>query len=116
MGELNTADIQFLVGKHLLQVAVGQHQVQLHFDDNVSISIECALCCAGVTTSDATHQGKLLIDLLGLVIVSGRIDDDDRLTITFGNGTEVTLIPDDPRFEAYSLWSPTGEHYLKGPG
>ena len=33
-------NLSFLVGRELLQVCIGIHQVQLHFDKDVSISIE----------------------------------------------------------------------------
>lgn len=42
-------NLEFLVGRELIQVAVGLHEIVLVFDDNVSISIESHCAIGGAT-------------------------------------------------------------------
>ncbi len=96
-------------GACLLQVAIGQHQVQLCFDgDNRSVSIESryAVIAPGCGREEFTSMpagAAKLAALLGvhLEYVSGT--RDGTLMLNFDTGTHVVIFDDSTHYESYQI-------------
>jgi len=98
---------EFLVGRTLELICFAQYQVNLHFDENVSIVVESALSHQESSNS-AIRRVKIpvaqsdLMVLLGHSILKAFGDDEGTLTIEFDNGRVLQCF-DQPAYEAYHI-------------
>ena len=88
-------------------ICFAQYQVNLHFDENVSIVVESALSHQESSNS-AIRRVKIpvaqsdLMVLLGHSILKAFGDDEGTLTIEFDNGRVLQCF-DQPAYEAYHI-------------
>jgi Family of unknown function (DUF6188) len=101
-------DLTFLIGRQLVQVAVGAFQIQLHFDANVSVSIESDSELDGALAPVGVEAARRLLGLIGEVVTDARSIAERHLGITFSNGATLTVLENDEPFESYSITSPDG--------
>ena len=104
-------DVSFLVHREVEQVCIGLHQVQIHFDDNVSISIEGRFKYTDRTGrvfewQDRPSQAAGVVDSLGLVVSAVTPEPDGTLTLAFSAGANLTIFDDDKQYEAYQISKP----------
>jgi Family of unknown function (DUF6188) len=102
-------DLNFFIGKELIQLAVGPYDVQFHFHESVWLSVQ----------SRTEHISKEIVhewdgdanqplaagSLLGLIsssVISLQGESDGTLTLTFSNGDVVTVF-DQEGYEAYQI-------------
>jgi hypothetical protein len=103
-------DLSFFAGKELHQVCIGRHQAILHFDDNVSLSIESEI-------AHISHQGEImaiyktipsaaptLVSLLNRTVKSATSKPPGTLILEFSN-SEILEIYDSnaPHYESYQI-------------
>jgi hypothetical protein len=103
-------DLSFLHGRQLTQVCVGQYQVLMHFDEEVSISVDSeidisheATAMADQSTSSA-NPGDLL-PALGALVKNASAPGDGSLVISFDNGVVVKVLDSSLRYESYQIWN-----------
>ena len=96
------------IGKALIQICIGSHQVILQFEDNLSISVETKIE-HDIPDEGARHyneywkQDTSLSRLLG-----ARIDDIDvilsrRLCLKFSNEHSISVDDDSNEYEAMAI-------------
>ena len=71
-GLSGSVDLTFLIGRTITQVAVGMHQVQLHFDDYVSVSTECSFTLGASSYVPGAAGGGACGDVVACVWASAR--------------------------------------------
>lgn len=104
-------DLDFLVGKELLQVCVGLHQSVLNFEGDTALSLESRFLVSsrqgGSSDGERSDQdGQALLKLLGARItrVCAR---DGELTVAFSNDHELLVHKNKSEYESYQITSPT---------
>ena len=107
-------NLQFLIGRELLQLCIGLCQVIMRFSEDTSISIECDLRFTGkngeiIYLLDIPESSKYLFCLLGMEIVDVMKKDAGDLTLVFSNGFELTLIDSNESTESYTITTPEQE-------
>ncbi len=106
-------DLAFFIGKTLLQVCIGAHDLILNFDGDVSVTVTSAVACRGSNASiekysDFREAAYAVAALLNHSVISAEGDDAGTLAITFDGG-EVLFIYDDSReYESYTITSDGG--------
>lgn len=102
-------DLSFLIGRELIQVAVGSYDVQFHFHESVRLSVQNQI---EHISKEIVHEwdgdenqplaAASLLGLLGSSVTSVQGDLDGTLTLTFSNGDVVTVF-DREGYEAYQI-------------
>lgn len=102
-------DLSFFIGKELMQVAVGSYDVQFHFYESVSLSVQSRIehNSGGIVSKWEVNENKplsaaSLLGLLGSSVASVQGDPDGTLRLTFSNGDAVTVF-DQEGYEAYQI-------------
>lgn len=92
----------------LIQVCLGQYQVQLRFDQNRGVSIETRY-----TVHDASGEQQEFVDVTDgaaalAALLGSRIDratgtTDGTLTLMFVTGAKVIVYDDSDQYESYQI-------------
>ena len=95
------------VGREIIQVAVGQHEVNFNFHPagNIMVGGPWELLDPAGNVIDrsmehADRKGFKLHVLIGPVVTGVTVESAKRMTITFANGYMLRLADEDPRYEA----------------
>jgi len=103
-------DLSFFIGKELTQVAVGLCDVQLHFHEQVSLSITSQTehtSKDGVMVWDGDKKmptlASSLLSLIGTNITSVEGLPDGTLTLGFSNQEVLVLYDDSSHYESYTI-------------
>jgi hypothetical protein len=104
----SSTDLGFLVGREVIQIAVGLYQAQIHFDESVSISTCSQVQVDGAVHAPGPNAGAALIGLLGRTVASVTIVDDRHVRLSFADGVTVSVLEDDEPFESYTITGPSG--------
>ncbi len=104
----NDLDLSFLVGVTLLQVCVGANEVILHFDGEVSITIESRFRVRGTNGHDAVFEDKpssaaSLAELLSDSIVDCLGHQDGTLRLSFAKGGLLEVYDSLEHYESYQI-------------
>jgi hypothetical protein len=83
--------LEILAGSTLMQVCIGEHQVIMNFDRELSVSVETEVSAA---PADAGQEcwvgppaaGSALLAFLGQSVDDARIEENGDLVVSFGNG------------------------------
>lgn len=97
-------DLGFLVGREVLQVVVGAFQVIVHFDSDVSLSIEGDCQVSGSTFGSGIDAGRQLLGLIGKSVTAASAINERHLELKFED--EVLRVLDDERGESFTITSP----------
>jgi uncharacterized protein DUF6188 len=105
-------DLSFLMGRELVQVAVGLYRVQFRFDDEVAVSVEDSFTYERPERKDTWKPGELnvaglALELLGSVIKDVRANGSE-VELTFSNGHKVRLDGEPSAYESYTITSRSG--------
>jgi hypothetical protein len=100
-----------LVGRQLLQVCFGLYQLQLHFDGELSISVESAVAykedpneeLTRVSIPDLAASRPPLLHLLHHKIVNALGDDKGTLTLEFDNRQVLQCLDEGEKYESYQI-------------
>lgn len=109
-GVAEDLELSGLQGRQLKQVAVGAERIELGFDDEWRITIECSwrLERAGEVIASG-GRGRLLdeVDRLNEIVGSKatRVDvnSPDRIVLTMADTSTLTLIDDSEMLESFSI-------------
>lgn len=116
MGKQPVTDLRVLVGKDLVQLCIGQYQIIMRFQPDVSISFETAVMAEPTGGGRATWTpppaaGVSLTPFLGRKVESTEIDGAGNLVLTFEGGT-VRIQRDDSGYESYQVAGPGLEVFM----
>jgi hypothetical protein len=107
---LPNAQLTFLVGAALNQVATGPGDVQLRFSNGAHIQCECTV----IDSTGRHHRvgvpaGRALLEVVGLEVVGVEAAEDGRsLALDFGGGRRVTLV-EEATFDYLDVSDPQGK-------
>jgi hypothetical protein len=101
-------DLSFLIGAVLIQVCVGENEVILNFDSEVSIMSAASVRYGGAgampeTIDTAQGAGRALIGLLGQGVVSAEGSDDGTLRVLWSAGDRVEFLASWKEYESYTI-------------
>lgn len=101
-------DLSFLVGRTLIQVCIGTHDLVLNFDGSVSITVTSSIAYAGPggehrKSEDFAGAAPAVLGLLSRTVVSYRYDDAGTLMLVFEDGTTLALYDDSSNYESYVI-------------
>ena len=103
-------DLTFLIGKMLTQICVGQFQIILNFDNEVSISIEGTFehISGEIVTKylGISDVSQSLFNLIQQKIEVVNVLEDGTLRLTFTDSTMIKLHDSNPDTESYQISSP----------
>ena len=103
-------DLAFLHGAELMQVCLGQHQIQFHFNPPGSISVEGGwelLDAAGVRIDG--RQNRLdrppyqLHRLLGRRVTGSEVSAPEWFALWFQDGEMLRVFDDSPHYESFQI-------------
>ena len=107
-------DLSYLIGAELIQVCVGENQIQLRFvPDGLSISVESDITVSGgggaiQTVSVFPRDAGALLPLLGQRVSNWRRISERALEIAFDRGVQITLSDSSDRYESFQIKGPGG--------
>src|SRR4051794_32153714 len=103
-------DLAFLHGAVLVQVCLGQYQVQFHFHPTGSISVEGGWDLHDATGArlDGRHDGPdrppyQLHRLLGRRVVASEVSAPESCALRFEGGEVLRLYDDSPQYESFQI-------------
>jgi hypothetical protein len=99
-------DVSFLTGQQLIQVCIGEYQVQLHFVDPYEFSIEGEVTING-RRGKAPQLAALFCDLVGGTITRAEVAAPGDLRLMLGENN-LTLHDSEECYESYSFYTPKG--------
>lgn len=106
-------DLNFLIGREVLQVAIGSYQVIFGFDENVRISVESEFRYFDGEREwiwrpepGAPQIAARTVVLLGSVINSFEAHSDGTLQLAFSRGSRLTFLDSSEEFESYDITRP----------
>lgn len=109
-GVPETLDLTFLHGREVVQVCLGQYQIQLWFypDAVIAVGGEWELLDADGRELDRCEPGQRtkpfqLHRLLGVSVVGSEIAAPQWLSLCFTNGDVLKLFDNSPEFESFSI-------------
>ena len=95
-----------LKGAALIQVCVGEHQLQLNFDGGQNVSIEsCLRIDGGEKLSDFTQAATSICRFLGYQVEESSAPDTKTLKLRFSRGT-IEVLDDTLQYESFSIALP----------
>jgi hypothetical protein len=106
-------DLSFLTGRELIQVAIGSFQVQFHFDEDVTVSVEAEFCYFDGHDEWIWQQepsspqiAARTLDMLGARVTSFETNENGTLALTFSNGHCLTIRDSFKEYESYDITRP----------
>lgn len=103
-------DLAFLHGAELIQVCLGQYQVQFHFEPAGSISVEGGweLRDAAGAVIDGRHDGPdrppyQVHRLLGQRVAGSEVSAPDWFALRFAGGNVLRVFDDSEQHESFSI-------------
>lgn len=103
-------DLSFIQDKQLIQLALGQYEFQLVFEDHVRISIQSIVRLEkrdsySEINPDNPQETKDLALLLGKRVSSVKIGDDGEITLYFEGECNVTIFDTNANIDSYLIWN-----------
>jgi len=106
-------DLSFLTGRELVQVAIGSFQVQFHFDEDVTVSVEAEFRYFDGQDEWIWRQepsspqvAARTVAVLGASITTLKSDENGTLALTFSNGHRLTMLDSFKEYESYDITRP----------
>ncbi len=104
-------DLSFLIDRQLEQVAIGLYQVQLRFDQDASISLECQFDHISngeslITSKNLPSSASSFLQLIGSKIVRVENHGNGNIEIIFSDQSVVKVFDDQKSYESYQITAP----------
>jgi hypothetical protein len=101
-------DLSAILGRTLEQVAIGSYQVQLRFDEHVTVSVEGDYAVPGADGllgrfPSPPERAVALVALLGQVVVDAQVTDPGTTTLRFSSEQSVEIFDSESNFESYEI-------------
>jgi hypothetical protein len=102
-------ELQFLVGRELIQVCIDPCQVIVHFDNQTSISIESSFHLEfEPAPKSLLESGAQILRLLRTTITSVQVVNPNELVLVFDARWRLHIFEDDDPYESFHITSPEG--------
>jgi len=118
-GFKQNVDVSFLVGLVLEQVAIGQYQVQIGFDQDTRISVELSFKYSSAEGTfewrqqpQSSKAAAAALNLLGASVIAATIADPKTLELEFSNGDRLQLLDVSEQYESLSITRPGWNLYV----
>jgi hypothetical protein len=113
-GVPDSGEWSFLVGREVLQVCIGLHQVSLRFDGQVSMNLECKFDHRRATDtlqlpSAFPQKAAGLVSLLGSKVTKAISKAAKILEIRFANKETLKLYDSNEIYESFQVITPDRE-------
>src|SRR5262245_43560803 len=102
--------LKTLEGKELIQICVGQHDLQFRFHSHGTLTVlgRCELldeigCVADVWGTDDRSERFRFLELLSQPVINVEIDSTKSFTALFGNRCKLRVIDDSEQYESFSV-------------
>ena len=109
-GVAEDIDLTGLVGRKLQRISVGVERLELGFDDDWLLNIECSWRLEGSAGLIAEGERSALLDgadkltrLVGSVVEFAVPRSPDRIDVDFGEQGRLVLIDDSDLLESFSI-------------
>ncbi len=106
-------DLSFLVGRELIQVAIGLYQVQFHSDEDVTVSVEAEFRYFDGQDEWNWQQepssqqiAARTVAMLGASITNLDSNKNGTLALTFSNEHRLTILDPFKEYESYAITRP----------
>ncbi|MHC4525129.1 MAG: DUF6188 family protein [Planctomycetota bacterium] len=96
-------DGTFLVGRTLEMVCFAQYQVFLHFDPEITITIESSFSYQSDQMISVPVKKSDLMNLLGISVKEVQGDKNGTLSLTFTNGEILKIYDNSEQYESYRI-------------
>jgi hypothetical protein len=95
----------------LVQLGIGEYQIQFHFDPNAIISVEgkwelrdsAGTLLYAATDSNAEREGYRVHIVLGKTVKDYSINPPYSFSLRFESGHELTVFDDSKQYESFSI-------------
>jgi hypothetical protein len=99
-------DVSFFVEATLIQVCVGQNEVNLIFDNDAHITVESDFSVAMDSFSselfdDCVKGGRALLQLLGCVVCTSEVSPSQGLVLSFKPRGRLEILDSNERYESF---------------
>jgi hypothetical protein len=106
-----SVDISFLTDRVLIQLCLGKHDVILHFDSDVTISVQGAITVFNSQewlSRDGMESKWLysLFELLDMRVVESINCGSGEVELVFDRGRKIRLVDNDRHYESYQITAP----------
>jgi hypothetical protein len=106
-------DLSFLAGRELIQIGIGLYQVQFHFDEDVTVSVEAEFRYFdgrdewNWRQEPSSHQiAARMVAMLGASITNLERNENGTLALMFSNGHSLTILDPFKEYESYAITRP----------
>ena len=106
-------DLSFLVGRELIQVGIGLYQIQFHFDEDLTVSVEAEFRYFDGQDEWNWQQepsspqiAAPTVAMLGASITNLDSNENGTLALTFSNGHRLTILDPFKEYESYAITRP----------
>ncbi len=93
----------FLLGKTLETICFGRYQMWLHFDGQITITIESSFSYEKQGTLGFPVMETAVIELIASSVSGVKGDVDGSLSLSFSNGKVLRINDDSSWYESYSI-------------
>src|SRR5438445_5936582 len=105
------ANLSFLIGREVIQVAIGVHHVIFHFEEDISISVGGEFEYSDdqgtvVWKPGASRAAANTVVLLGAKIESLASFENGTIVIHFSNGARLVIPDPSAEYESYQITRP----------
>src|SRR5580765_2486680 len=106
-------DLSFLTGRELIQVAIGSFQIQFHFDEDVTVSVEAEFCYfegqdewIWQRKPCSRQSAARTAALLGARITTFETKASGPLALTFSSAHRLALFDSFKQYDSYDITRP----------
>ncbi len=100
-------DLQFIEGGTLIQACIGENEVVLRFDNDVSVMVASNVRLthdgSSILIEDAREVGRRVTELLGDQITSAQGSPDGTTTLRWARGAVLDLLDTWDAYESYTI-------------
>ncbi len=109
-GVTKDLDLSVFRGATLIQVGVGQYQLQFHFDPTATLSVESQWSLVDANGHEIDRQMEhadrdcyRLHLLLGTEVTTAEAHPPDSISLRFSNGYTLRVFDDGPQYESFQI-------------
>jgi hypothetical protein len=106
------SDLSFLLEKQLYRVSVGLYHVELNFNHEISIYMECQFHHilngkSQTLSEDLPSSASSLLQLIGSTIVKVKNHGNGNIEIIFSNQHTLKIFDNNKSYESYKISGPS---------
>jgi Family of unknown function (DUF6188) len=110
LGKSGNGSTTFLLGKEVIQIAIGSFSVLIVFEEEIQISCQSMMeltLVSGRTTieADDPQTTARLVSLLGAKVSSAKFEDNGDLTLLLGSSSQLKIRNSNDQYESFVVWN-----------